>query len=171
LTSTVYACCQAGQIFLWFWANCGPPRKSGNTDKHKFFDFARKDGWLHNNGFYAPMSVSWFLEPNSKKSANKPWTRLQPKNFWQVKMVWCVIYYFFAVMFGTGAIFAVLGGTLMQLMGVYSANICYVTTEWWSAPWDQRPDVIISTNTEEMIASAKRKTSPHSFCELGIPMD
>jgi hypothetical protein len=161
LTSTVYACCQGGQIFLWFWANCGPPLANNDPHRLKSLDFARNGGWLHRSGFFNPSSSSWFLKSSKGKSANKPWTRLRPNSVWQTRMVWCALYYFLAVLFGAGAIFAVLGGTLMQLMGVYSANMCAVTAAWWLVPFEQRPRAVISLNTAEMIASANRKTTSH----------
>lgn len=70
-------------------------------------------------------------------------------------------------MFGAGAVFSALGGTLLQLMGVYPANICLVSANWWLTPLEQRPPVVISTNTALVLETAESKSSlapPYTIC-------
>jgi hypothetical protein len=61
------------------------------------------------------------------------------KTWWNLRILWCFSYYFLPLLFGIGTVFALIGGTLMNMMGVYPANICYVSAEWWLVPLDQRP--------------------------------
>ncbi|KAI1872646.1 hypothetical protein JX265_005526 [Neoarthrinium moseri] len=161
LTSSVYASSQAGQILLWFWANCGPPMgKAKNETQRGTWDFARQGGWLDRNGFFNPSSVSWLIQSNPDWSVDRPWRILKSRRFWSVRMLFSLIYQFLVVIFGISAVFSVLGGTLMQLMGVYSANMCYVPSRWWLVPFEDRPVIMISKNTALMITMAQRYWEP-----------
>ncbi|KAK6071230.1 hypothetical protein SCUP515_08044 [Seiridium cupressi] len=160
LTSSVYACSQAGQILLWFWANNGGPLGPGSDHGMKLLDFTRKGGWLDRTGFFKASSVIWLIKSNPNWCPSKPWLMLKSKRVWTARMFWCVFYHLFAMIFGIGAVFSVLGGTLMQLMGVYSANICTVQSRFWLSPYEDRPRVVVSKNTALAIHAAEQYWMP-----------
>ncbi|KAF2996380.1 hypothetical protein E8E14_004778 [Neopestalotiopsis sp. 37M] len=160
LTSSVYACSQAGQIILWFWSNTGSPLDEGDGHRFKMLDFARRGGWLDRTGFFKASSVSWLARQNPDWNPRKPWLLLRARRTWTIRMLWCVIYHVLFVVFGIGAVFSVLGGTIMQLMGVYSANICEVRAIYWLSPHGDRPDVIASKNTAAAIQAAEQYWEP-----------
>jgi hypothetical protein len=132
LTFTVYATCQFSQLVLWVWAYAGVPSAEGH------FAFFRKGGWLDRNGFYTPTAVSTL------------WSR---KTFLSWPSLWAIIFYNLAAIFGAGGIITSLGGTTMQLMGVYNSDKCDINAQWWTRP---HPNVlvIISTNYAEAIRDA-----------------
>ncbi|OIW35394.1 hypothetical protein CONLIGDRAFT_56785 [Coniochaeta ligniaria NRRL 30616] len=150
LTFTVYACLEFSQVLLWLWAYAGPPPPRSNSSKH-VLNFLHRNGWLDRHGFYNPTSTSWLLGPRKHRTFRHVWskTRQQP-----VRAFWCFVWYFLTTVFGLSAIFTALGGTLMQLMGVYSAGLCYVTVENWTRPYDKRPMPVISSNSRDMIMYA-----------------
>lgn len=147
LTFTVYACLEFSQVLLWLWAYVGPrpARSDGRKDLLNFF---RRNGWLDRQGFFNPASTDWLLGPRKHRTFRQVWqkTRCQP-----MRALWCLVWYFLSTLFGISAIVTALGGTLMQLMGVYSAGLCYVTVANWTLPYDKRPMPVISTNSKEMI--------------------
>ncbi|KAH8198454.1 hypothetical protein TruAng_007386 [Truncatella angustata] len=158
LTSSVYACSQAGQILLWFWTNVGEASAEGYTDHLKVLDYETRNTWLHRSGFFKASSISWLTNSNPHWNPRMPWLILKSKRVWTARMLWCVIYHFFAVIFGIGAVFSVLGGTTMQLMGVYSANICSVQARYWLSPHESRPGVVASKNTAAAIEAARSRS-------------
>lgn len=119
LTFTVYACLEFTQVLLWLWAYAGPPPPRSDGKKHAL-NFLRRDGWLHRRGFYAPTSTSWLLGPRGSRSLRKVWPRAREQ---PVRVFWCALWYSLTTVFGLSAIFTALGGTLVQLMGVYSAGM------------------------------------------------
>ncbi|KAH8675456.1 hypothetical protein BX600DRAFT_534925 [Xylariales sp. PMI_506] len=174
LTSSVWACSQAGQALLWLWDNVGPPRAAASTKRgargerrFRLLDFTREGGWLARSGFYSPSTLNWpaaagHYDNNNNNNNNNNWAQ-NPRGSRQMrlpKVLWCSIYYFFTAAFGAGAVFSMIGGTLMQLLGVYSANICSVTAVWWLSPFDVRPNVTLSLNTHDMITSAENYWKP-----------
>ncbi|KAI4596426.1 hypothetical protein KJ359_005556 [Pestalotiopsis sp. 9143b] len=164
LTSGVYACSQAGQIILWFWSNTGSPLAREEGQRRTLLDFARRGGWLDRTGFFKASSVSWLARSNPDWNPRKPWLLLRSKRTWTVRMLWCAVYHFLFVVFGLGAVFSVLGGTIMQLMGVYSANICETRAVYWLSPYLERPSVVASKNTAAAIQAAEREyISGHSW--------
>lgn len=150
LTFTVYACLEFSQILLWLWAYAGPPPARSDGEKH-LLNFLCRGGWLHRHGFYNPASTTWLLGPRGYRSLRQAWptAREQP-----MRVFWCALWYSLTTVFGLSAIFTALGGTLMQLIGVYSAGLCYVTVENWTKPYDMRPMPVISSNSREMILYA-----------------
>ncbi|QKX64749.1 uncharacterized protein TRUGW13939_11925 [Talaromyces rugulosus] len=152
LTITVYGSVQLGQILLWLWAYTGPPTEVKNgTAVANFF---RKRGWLDSHGFYTPTSVKHFMRRGPRINFHDFWDGVRDPNFWTVHSLWCVIWYAVSLMFFITSVGAAFGGTLMQLIGVYTANICKITTGSWFAPLPQRPMVLISVNSPQMIDSA-----------------
>ncbi len=160
LTFLAYAAVEFTQIGLWLWAYAGPPPRS-TDDSHEpsHLDFFRRGGWLDTHGFYRPSSTSWFLGPRNTRSLGSVWRRLKQD---PIRAYWCLLYYLLAGLFGFAAIFAALGGTLMQLIGVYSAGLCNLTVDHWFEPVEDRPKAVISTNSADMISNAARKSRPTS---------
>jgi hypothetical protein len=145
LTITIYASVQFGQILLWLWAYAGPPAKV--EDGTAITNFFREGGWLDSHGFYNPT----FNPLNSED-------RVRTHTSW-VQSLWCVIWYAIAIILLITSVGAAVGGTLMQLVGVYTANICKITTGSWFATLSQRPIVLISVNSPDRINNALRMSS------------
>lgn len=126
-------------------------------------NFFRKEGWLDRKGFYKPSEVDWL-----PKIGDEEWFR----KLWTLRVIWCGTYYFLVTVLGFAAIFSSIGGTLMQIIGnlllpflgpeeililfagVYRNALCYINTQYWLAPADQKPMAVLSTNSEEMIRNA-----------------
>ncbi|KAH8910654.1 hypothetical protein BR93DRAFT_280408 [Coniochaeta sp. PMI_546] len=119
LTFTVYACLEFSQVLLWLWAYAGPPSTRSDGGKH-VLNFLRRDGWLDRQGFYNPASTGWLF--GSRKHRSFQHVRSKAKQQ-PMRAFWCFVWYFLTTIFGLSAIFTALGGTLMQLMGVYSAGM------------------------------------------------
>lgn len=159
LTFTVYACAQFAQVFLWLWAYAGAPGKlkQSDTSKHNTgpLAFFWRGGWLDDHGFYDPTNTDHFLDPKEPKNPRTVWRRMKSRDFRNIRSVWTCLWYFLYVFLGVIAGVAALGGTLMQLLGVYTANICQVSAYDWLDPY--RPDVtaMLSVNTKEMIDDAQ----------------
>ncbi len=158
LNFLVYASVEYTQIALWLWAYAGPlPARTDSQDRRRRLDCFRRGGWLDSHGFYNPASLSWLLGPRDRRTFATVLGRCKA-NPWRV--CWGLIYYFFAGTFGLIAVFAALGGTLMELLGVYSAGICYLTVNHWFEDPKHRPPIIISTNSAEMIRNAASESLP-----------
>ena len=113
LTFTIYAITQVGQIVLWLWAYAGVPDEGGS------FSFFHKGGALDRSGFFTPTDVKTF---RFKKS------------IFCWPSIWALIWYNLATIFGFGAVFTAIGGTMMQLMGVYNSDKCDINAGWWTKP-------------------------------------
>lgn len=144
LTFLVYALCQTCQLALWVWAYAGSP------SCYKNCSFFREAGYLERHGFYTPTDIS------SLRSTN--WNTL-----WTLKSLWAIIWYTLATAFGLGAIFTALGGTLMQLLGVYTSNICQIDAQYWSKDHEEIL-VIISSNYALEIADARMYWVSSAIC-------
>jgi hypothetical protein len=70
-----------------------------------------------------------------------------------------IIWYSLATIFGLGGIITSIGGTSMQLMGVYSAGKCSINAQWWTKPHADVM-VIISTNYDQEIVYANKYWIP-----------
>jgi hypothetical protein len=134
LTFTVYAISQICQIVLWLWAFPGAPQEG------KYLGFLRKQGILDRKGFFTPTKVTTF------------WSR---KSFFSLRTAWAVIWYSLATLFGLGGVFTSIGGTTMQLMGVYRSGKCDISAGWWTKP-NGNVGVIISTNYALEIEDANK---------------
>ncbi|KAL2151220.1 hypothetical protein VTH82DRAFT_6318 [Thermothelomyces myriococcoides] len=135
-------------------AESGNATRSARGQRHGFHlqDFFCKGGWLDNTGFYEPSKVDWLLEVwNSQKTV---WDFVWSRELWSLRMMWCGIYYFLVTILGFAAIFSSIGGTLMQIMGVYRNALCYINTPYWLVPDDQKPMAVLSTNSEMMLRNA-----------------
>jgi hypothetical protein len=69
-------------------------------------------------GFF---SSPWIALTNAH---NRSW-----KRFWG-SLIWSL----FIVISGAVSLFCAIAGTIMQLVGVYSGDICYVTVDYWGKP-------------------------------------
>lgn len=156
LTFTIYASVQAAQILLWLWAYAGPlaPRDDDQGGLYPLNVF-RRGGWLDRTGFYHPNDMEWLLGPDLRNvSVSMLWKLVRSKRFWSLRTFWCLLYSACEVVFGTIAVTTALGGTIMQLMGVYTADVCMVTVDYWFAPYASRPKAVISKNSGDMISFA-----------------
>jgi hypothetical protein len=138
LTFLVYAIAQLCQIVLWMWAYAGAPTKN------KLFSFFTKDGFLDKKGFFAPTDASSL------------WSR---ETFWSLNSLWSLIWYNLAVFFGLGGVITAIGGTMMQLMGVYTSNKCSINAAWWTRPHGDVM-VIVSKNYALEIEDAMKYWIP-----------
>jgi hypothetical protein len=137
-TFAIYAIAQVCQIGLWLWAYVGVPQDG------KHLTFLRQRGWLDRHGFYTPTAVTTL------------WSR---KTFFSLPSLWAIIWYSLATIFGLGGVISSIGGTSMQLMGVYSAGKCAINVQWWTKPHADVM-VIISTNYDQEIAYANKYWIP-----------
>lgn len=157
LTFTIYLLVQIFQIILWLWAYAGPLAVF-NVEKPGFF---RIGGWLDKRGFYEPYSVRWLVDRGQAVPRN-PFKLLRlvwnnPGRLVNWRFLWNFVYYSSQWLLGFIGITAAIGGTAMQLMGVYSADICYITTPYWFSPLEERPAPIISVNSADMIRESERE--------------
>jgi hypothetical protein len=134
LTFTVYAISQISQIVLWMWAFAGPPQQG------KLLSFLRKGGVLDRKGFFTPTDTRTL------------WSR---ETYFSLKSVWAILWYGLASTLGIGGVFTSIGGTMMQLMGVYRSGKCLINAEWWTKP-NGGVGVIISSNYALEIEDAKK---------------
>ncbi|KJR85215.1 uncharacterized protein SPSK_08329 [Sporothrix schenckii 1099-18] len=160
LTFTIYILVQISQIILWLWAYAGP-LSVFNVEKPGFFSMG---GWLDKRGFYEPYSVRWLVDRGQVVPRN-PFKLLRlvwsdPGRLVNWRFIWNAVYYTSQWLLGFIGITAAIGGTAMQLMGVYSADICYVTTAYWFAPLEERPASIISVNSALMIRESELMWKP-----------
>jgi len=137
LTFTVYAITQMCQIILWLWAYGGSPKAEGTIM------FFRQGGWLDRKGFYTPTSVA---------------TIFKREAFFSLPTLWAIIWYFLATVFGLGGVVTSIGGTMMQLMGVYNSDKCSIISQWWTKPKEVLAlvTVIVSQNYALEIHEAKK---------------
>ncbi|KAK1710212.1 hypothetical protein BDP67DRAFT_110137 [Colletotrichum lupini] len=160
LTFLVYIGLQLAQIGLWLWAYIGAPGDVTNPKRRiRALDMFRKGGWLDHRKFYDPSTAPWHEDTHSPSSkladflahASKPGS-------WTLHTFWSSLYYSLQIIFGLSAVFVSLGGTLMQIMGVYRTNMCFVNVHYWLEPKERRPPVVLSVNSREMINSATSKS-------------
>lgn len=156
LTITVYGFVQFGQILLWLWTDAGPPAKF--EDNSGITNFFREYGWRYSHGLYTPTSVKHFKGRDPRISPLHCEDKVCPPKFWKVESLWCVIWNGIALILLITSLCAACGGTLMQLIGLYTTNICKITAGRWFAPLSQRPMVLISTNSPDRINNALRKS-------------
>lgn len=160
LTFTVYASAQLAQVLLWLWAYAGAAgraRQLENTVQKGtgLFNFFWRGGWLDTHGFYDPTNTDHFLDPKEPKNPRAIWRRVKSPEFRNIRSVWICVWYLLYVFVGVVAGVAALGGTLMHLLGVYSANICQTTARNWLDPYRDGVTAMISFNTKEMIDDAQ----------------
>lgn len=160
LTFLVYFGLQLAQIGLWLWAYIGAPGDVTNPKRRiRALDMFRKGGWLDDRKFYDPSTAPWHEDTHSPSTkladflahASKPGS-------WTLHTFWFLLYYSLQIIFGLGAVFVSLGGTLMQIMGVYRTNMCFINAHYWLEPKERRPPVVLSVNSREMINSATSKS-------------
>lgn len=130
------------------------------------FDVFRRRGWLDRHGFYQPRSVDHFLNPNGSQSLGSIWRALRTPEFRDIRSLWCCLWYCFYVLFCGMATLAAVGGTLMQIVGVYSADICYVTVDYWMDPFRPGATALISVNSKRMIQDAQIYWKPCATPQL-----
>ncbi|ROV97960.1 hypothetical protein VSDG_04879 [Cytospora chrysosperma] len=172
-TFTIYACAELGQVLLWLWAYAGPPgttRQRGHMPQRSSgpLGFLRSGGWLHHNGFYNPKYIDHFLPPGEPRTPRAVWRALRSEAFRDVRSVWCCLWYALYVFFGTIATLSALGGTLMQLLGVYTADICYLTVDKWMHPYEPGITAMISSNSRVMIRDAQTYWKPCAITAIAF---
>ncbi|CZR51374.1 uncharacterized protein PAC_01249 [Phialocephala subalpina] len=136
-TFLIYAIAQLCQIALWMWAYAGAPCG-------QYFSIFREGGFLDTHGFYTPTDL--------KSLRSK-------EEFWSTKTLWAIIWYSLAAIFGIGSIITSIGGTMMQLMGVYNSGKCDINAGWWTKLHGDVM-VVISSNYALEIRDAKRYWIP-----------
>ncbi|KAK1508158.1 uncharacterized protein CCOS01_15819 [Colletotrichum costaricense] len=170
LTFLVYFGLQLAQIGLWLWAYIGAPGDVTNPKRRiRALDIFRKGGWLDHRKFYDPSTAPWHEDTHSPSSkladflahASKPGS-------WTLHTFWSSLYYSLQIIFGLSAVFVSLGGTLMQIMGVYRTNMCFVNVHYWLEPKERRPPVVLSVNSREMINSATKYWKPVAIAAIAF---
>lgn len=174
-TFLIYACAELGEVVLWLWAYALPhdnfEEKSQAKDPKRDpgpLDFFRRQGWLHKSGFYDPTNVNYFLNPRERRMPQAILKGVTSRNFRQVRSIWCCIWYISYIIFGIIATFAALGGTVMQLMGVYSAGICQITVDKWLHLHEPGVTTMISVNTKVMIQDAQTYWKPCAITAISF---
>ncbi|CZR51242.1 uncharacterized protein PAC_01117 [Phialocephala subalpina] len=134
LTFTVHAITQLCLMCLWIWAWGDVPDKCLEP-----LPFLRRGSWLEKSGFYTPTTnhVAW----------------RNPKTRCSMKSLWAVLWFGCATILGLSSVFISIGGTLMQLIGVYRSDFCDLNAPWWTKPHGS-VQVVISTNSALDIKAA-----------------
>lgn len=142
-----------------------------------------QQSWLRKSGFYNPTAMKHLMGEDQKFDLHKLLKRvksgtlqgkvrlLKPlgstggdltsqsevleQHSWSFGIAWFLIWHIIAFLLLLFAVFTAIGGTLMQLIGVYSVAVCRVTVNDWSKHADQRGLSIISVNSALAIKSAK----------------
>lgn len=170
-TFAIYLCAEIGQVFLWLWAyagHAGEVRQRAHAAQRGSgpLNFFRGGGWLQRNGFYNPKHVDHFLPPGEPRTFWTICRALGSEEFRDIRSVWCCLWYASYVFFGTIATLAALGGTLMQLLGVYTADICYLTVDQWIDPTGAT--AMISKNSKVMIQDAQTYWKPCAITAIAF---
>lgn len=77
----------------------------------------------------------------------KFWNKLLAWLWYLTKLLFCIFVYVLFALSCVGSLFVVLGGTLMQVIGVYRNCFCYVNApEWYSL---NSASVQVATDTQE----------------------
>lgn len=143
--------------------NTGPRgvvRQERNTNSLALLDVFRAGGWLDRNGFYEPRSVSHFIDPSQPHSLKSLWKAVTSKDFRDIRSVWCCVWYLCYTFCCGLATFAAVGGTLMQVLGLYSAELCNLTMGYWIDPFQPGVTAMISKNSKLMLDDAQRYWKP-----------
>lgn len=171
-TFTVYACAEFGQVILWLWAYAGPPGKTRQQIDTKggqgLLGFFRSGGWLYSHGFYEPRNVDHLLDRGEPRTPRAVLKGVMTKRCLSIRSWWCGIWYTSYVFFGIVATFASLGGTVMQLLGVYSADICQLTVDKWPHPYRHGVTAMISQNSAVMIRDAETYWKPCAISAIAF---
>jgi hypothetical protein len=184
LTFLIYACVQFAQILLWLWAYASsPPDTTKDDGSQQKSRQPSQQSWLRKSGFYNPTAMKHLMGEDQKFNLHKLLKRVKSgklqgkvgllqssgstggdltsqsevleQHGWSFGIIWFLIWHITALLLLLFAVFTAIGGTLMQLIGVYSAAVCRVTVNDWSKPADQRGLSIISVNSALAIKSAK----------------
>lgn len=136
-TFLIHFSTQLTQSVLWFWAHANVI-----VDAHA-------GSWLSEHGFYDPTPLTNLYNTGE----HSIWSHLRGDPF---KFLFTLTWYVLAVLSGTVAILCVIGGTTLQLMGVYNADICKITTSYWFSATRaaSAPPIVISQNTSQQIQEA-----------------
>ena len=67
----------------------------------------------------------------------------------------CIIWWILATIFGIASIFTSIGGTIMQLLGVYRNCLCALPIQYWSNPDEADITIGLGSNREVDIMAAK----------------
>lgn len=135
----------------------------------RWLNIFRSGGWLDRSGFYQPRSFDQFLDPTQPRSLpGRIWKGVRTQELRDMRFVWWCIWYFFYILFGVLATFTAIGGTLMQVLGVYSADICGVTTDHWIDPFRPGVTAMISMNSTLMIRDAQTYWKPCAITAIAF---
>jgi hypothetical protein len=156
LTFLIYACVQFAQILLWLWAYASsPPDITNDGGSQQNSQQPSQQSWLRKSGFYNPTAIKHLMGEDQKFNLHTLLKRVIEQHGWSFGIVWFFIWHVVALLLLLFAVFTAIGGTLMQLIGVYSVAVCRVTVNDWSKHADQRGLSIISVNSALAIKSAK----------------
>ncbi|KAG0646816.1 hypothetical protein D0Z07_6488 [Hyphodiscus hymeniophilus] len=88
--------------------------------------------------------------PAGKLHSPMRWTRNTRWNAYR-----CFVWWTLATIFGIASIFTSIGGTIMQLLGVYRNCLCALPIQYWRNPDAADSYIALGTNTADDIMAAK----------------
>ncbi|KAK0375325.1 hypothetical protein CLIM01_07324 [Colletotrichum limetticola] len=163
--------------------NTNNANSTANTANDHHRGVFGRGGWLDKRGFFDPSRAPWHADArppriNSDPDSNsvskfrlflnhmkRPRSDV-PHKYWF--LLWFFLYYSLQLIFGLGAVFVSLGGTLMQIMGVYRTNMCFINAHHWLEPKERRPPVVLSVNSRAMINSATTYWEPVAIAAIAF---
>lgn len=129
----------------------------------------KRSVWLDaqfGHGFYNLRSVENILE------SGEPWNMKRIGRFLTshqfLSDIHSLCWFFLYIFLGIVAALAAIGGTLMQILGVYSADICYLTVDKWMHPYKPGNIALISKNSRSMISDAKTFWKPCAITAIAF---
>lgn len=145
-------------------------RRQGTKIGSTLLGLFRRGGWLEQKGFYNPRSVDHFLrfDPDEPRNAITIGKKFMSTDFFCMQSLWCCTWYFFYVLLGIIAALAAIGGTLMQILGVYRSDICYLTIDKWVDPFKPGNTALISSNSRFMILDAQKFWKPCAITAIAF---
>jgi len=126
LTFLMYALLQLLQMLLWVWVfTCS------ETDKK---------GVLH-----SPTNIFRTEWTDYKEKEHRPRA---------LNKIACLVWWSLAIIFGLGSIFTEIGGTMMQILGVYRNCLCSIPIRYWSNRHASGAYLYMSTSSRQDIKNA-----------------
>lgn len=196
-TFLIYTSAEFGQILLWLWAvsvsrkatlvvtllkddltgnpylQLSSSRNAELTDSQYAVppgliipSTRKRSGWLDRHGFYNLRSVKVFLQSDKARTMKRVGRLLTSREFFSDVRSLC--WFFLYIFLGIIAALAAIGGTLMQILGVYSADICYLTADQWVHPSKPGNTALISKNSRSMILDAQEFWKPCAITAIAF---
>jgi hypothetical protein len=173
LTFLMYGCAQTLLLLLWIWnftwrdRDWRARRRADQEMKDASSGAANSGaGQASNNGFVGIFSrlseARWFQRsPNGRLSAA---TLLSSSG---ISRFGCVIFWLLMAVGYAAAVFSAIGGTMMQIMGVYRNCLCQINVNTWIYGRNEA-NLQLSTNSAEDIEQALKYWIPMGSAASGF---